>query len=262
VNIKEYISSGIVESYVLGLASPEERTEFEQLCLQYPEVLEARTAFELSLEEQALAGAIPPPAGLKEKIWAAIQEEETTAATPVVAIDSFKRSAGKTNWLKYAAAACFILLAGSAYWNYSLYNSNKKLTIERDGYVAKLGDTEKDLKVLIGNPNIKLARLDGKEASPQSFTTVYWDTVSKDAWLMINNLPQPASDKQYQLWAFLDGQPIDIGLIENEYFIGQKQLLIKAKNVQKAQAFAITLEKKGRADVSKPEGTVYVLGNL
>jgi anti-sigma-K factor RskA len=42
VNKQEYISSGIVESYVLGLASAEERNEFEQMCSQYPDVLAAR----------------------------------------------------------------------------------------------------------------------------------------------------------------------------------------------------------------------------
>ena len=58
MNIQEYISSGIIESYVLGLASPEERTEFEQICAQYPELAEARNNFELALEEQAGKNAI------------------------------------------------------------------------------------------------------------------------------------------------------------------------------------------------------------
>jgi len=59
VNIQEYISSGIVESYVLGLASPEERIEFEEMCAQHPELVEARNNFELSLEEQARKNVVP-----------------------------------------------------------------------------------------------------------------------------------------------------------------------------------------------------------
>ena len=62
MNIQEYISSGIVESYVLGLASTEERLEFEQLCAAHAELRQAREAFEQSLEQQAIAGATPPPA--------------------------------------------------------------------------------------------------------------------------------------------------------------------------------------------------------
>jgi hypothetical protein len=50
MNVREYISSGIIESYVMGLASETERQEFEANCMQYPEIAEARTAFEMALE--------------------------------------------------------------------------------------------------------------------------------------------------------------------------------------------------------------------
>ena len=50
-----------------------------------------------------------------------------------------------------------------------------------------------------------------------------------------------------------------MGLIE----ITEKPLqLYRLKKAQAAQAFAITLEKKGRADISKPGGDVYVMGGL
>ncbi|HYM92945.1 MAG TPA: hypothetical protein VET23_02325, partial [Chitinophagaceae bacterium] len=62
MNVQEYISSGIIESYVLGLASAEERKEFEIMCEQHPEVLQARIAFEQSLEKQAMENAVDPPA--------------------------------------------------------------------------------------------------------------------------------------------------------------------------------------------------------
>ena len=75
MNVQEYISSGIVESYVLGLASDEERREFEQRCMQYPEVLAARNAFEMAMEKQALENAIAPPADLKKRIFEEIKDE-------------------------------------------------------------------------------------------------------------------------------------------------------------------------------------------
>ena len=105
-----------------------------------------------------------------------------------------------------------------------------------------------------------MAAMKGMEASPSSFATVYWDSTSKDVYLIVNNLPAPPSDKQYQLWALLDGQPIDIGMIENEFFVSQKKLLLKMKNASNAQAFAITLEKKGGNPT--PQGKIYVMGNL
>lgn len=261
MNVPEYISSGIVESYVLGLASPEERREFEAMCRQYPEVLRARAAFELAFEKQAMENSITPAAGLKDKIFAQIKTPAKVVSMPI------KLPVKNTNWLKYAAAACLILLAGSIYWNISLSNKNKqlqsnneKLQADYETTVAKLGDIEKDLKLIQLNPAVKMASMKGLDPSPASFATVFWDTTSKDAYLLINNLPAPASEMQYQLWALMDGQPIDLGVIDNDVFIKQTRLLIKGKNVQNAQAFAITLENKGGNPT--PKGKIYVMGKL
>jgi anti-sigma-K factor RskA len=254
VNVQEYISSGIVESYVLGLASTEERREFEQLCLQYPELVEARTAFELSLEKQAMQNAVAPAAGLKQKIWNEIKEE-----AKVIPMQAPVR---KINWLKYVAAASVILLAGSIYFNITLSDKNKKLQGNYNNTMAELSMLKEDMAMLTEKPEIKMASLKGMPASPQSYTTVYWDTASHDVYLLVNNLPKPPTDMQYQLWALLDGKPVDLGMISDDYFVKKNRLLLEAKKAQNAQAFAITLEKKNRPNPEKPAGDMYVMGNL
>ncbi len=249
MNVQEYISSGIVEGYVLGLVSDEERNEFEKLCLQYPELLQARTAFELALEKQAMENALSPSADLKDRIFT-----EINAGGKILPMHT--APVRNLNWLKYAAAACFILLAGSLYWNISLYNKNKSLKSNYDNTVARLNDMEKDIQVLQQNPSVKMASMKGLDVSPQSYATVYWDTTSHDVYLLTNNLPIPASDKQYQLWAIFNGKPVDLGVFD----IKKERLLIQAHNAQGAEAFAITLEKKGGSPT--PEGTMYVMGKL
>ena len=109
MNIKEYISSGVVESYVLGLLTAQERFEFEKYCEAYPELKEARTAFELALEKQAMENPIVPPADLKQKIASKIFDENKTA--PVIPIQS--APSRKFNWARFVAAASIVLLAGS-----------------------------------------------------------------------------------------------------------------------------------------------------
>lgn len=255
MNVQEYISSGIIESYVLGLASPDEQREFEQICEHYPEVLKARIAFEKSLEEQAMKNAIAPPVAIKEEIRTA------TLKNPGARVIAIKKTpVVKINWSKYAAAAAVVVLAGSLIWNISLYNENRRLKTDYTTTVAKLADIEKDLLMIRNNPNVKMAAMKGMEASPTSMATVYWDTTSRDVFLLVNNLPQPATDKQYQLWALLDGKPIDLGMVDNSMLQGQQRLLLRMKNVGNAQAFAITLEKKGGNP--KPEGDMYVMGKL
>jgi anti-sigma-K factor RskA len=257
VNVQEYISGGIVESYVLGLASDEERREFEQLCTQYPELLQARNDFELSLEKLAMENAIAPAASVKITILEEIRKEaKVVSMNPTATVK-------KINWYKYAAAACVLLLAGSAYLNITLNNKNKKLRGDYSNTMAELSSMKKDVEMLTGgDPDVKMASMKGLDISPQSFATVYWDSTSKDVYLLVNNLPKPADTMQYQLWALADGQPVDLGFIQDEYFIKKNKLLIKGKNAQHAQAFAITLEKKGRPDASKPAGNMYVMGGL
>lgn len=261
MNIQEYISSGIVESYVLGFASDEERREFEQACAQYPEVLKARTDFELAIEKQAIENAVAPAAGLKGKIWGEIKPEAKVVS--IIESPLPKLSSSSVTWWKYAAAACVILLAGSIYINVSQFQKNKKLQGQYDNTANELATVKSDIeKITSGNPSMKMASLKGTNDSPTSYTTVFWDSTSHDVYLLVNNLPKPADSLQYQLWALADGKPIDLGYISDDYFVRKDKLLLQAKNAQKAQAFAITLEKKGRADASKPEGQMYVLGNI
>ena len=122
MNVTEYISSGIVESYVLGLASDEARREFEQMCEQYPEVLQARMAFEIDLEKQAMQNAIALPVSFKEEI-----KDAVLPASSAKVVSMNPETVKKSFWLKYAVAASIVLLAGSIYWNIALFNKNNQL---------------------------------------------------------------------------------------------------------------------------------------
>ncbi len=89
--------------------------------------------------------------------------------------------------------------------------------------------------------------------------TVYWDSRSKDVYLLVNNLPKPASQKQYQLWAIVDGKPVDAGMVDLSG--SQDNMLLKMRNIPEAQAFAITLEKEGGSPSPTMEA-MYVLGKV
>jgi anti-sigma-K factor RskA len=52
--------------------------------------------------------------------------------------------------------------------------------------------------------------------------------------------------KQYQLWAIVDGKPVDAGMIATKKGIYHIQ---KMKSFGSVQAFAITLEKAGGSPI-------------
>lgn len=263
MNVKEYISSGIIESYVLGLASEAERQEFEALCRQYPDVLQARLLFEQALEKQLLEDATPPSATLKKNIEDALKseaalEEETFSkphTTPVRHLSMWR----------LLAAASIAALAGVLVWAISLNKKyetaqqvNATLQRQLETATAKVSELQETSQVL-QTASMKTATMLGTQNAPSSFANLYWDTVSKNTYLLINNMPKPASDKQYQLWALLDGKPIDLGVINQA--VWQQKLLVRMKNVQNAQAFAITLEPVG-GSASPTLESMYVLGKL
>jgi len=264
VNIKEYISSGVVESYVLGLLTAQERFEFEKYCEAYPELKEARTSFELAIEKQAIENSIVPPSDLKQKIASKIFAENKTA--PIIPIQTAQP--GKFNWTRFVAAASIILLAGAIWWNMNLKNENDKLKGDNTALQENLRASQDSIAQIIAEANhiqkegMKMVGLNGTANSPRSFATVYWDTASHDVYLLVNNLPKPASDEQYQLWALLKTnnqlQTIDLGMLQ----LSQKPLQVyKMTNARSAQAFAITLEKKdGNPDPNLQK--IYVMSDL
>lgn len=259
MNVKEYISNGVIESCVLGIATEEEQRELQELCVRYPEIAAAKASFEEALEAQLLADAVAPPAHLKagilEKVRVVTVAENGAEATPQQAP---VRSLGPWRWV---AAASLILLAGVAWWAIQTnqkYNELKAETEKLQQQVAAQSDQLASLQTdaeMLRREGMKMVAMHGS-ANKAVYSTVYWDTLTKDVYLMINNLPKPASDQQYQLWALLDGKPIDLGVIEAR----QQRLLYRMKNVQQAHAFAITLEPRGGRPT--PSGAPVVLSNL
>ena len=283
MNIQEYISSGIVESYVLGLAEEAERAQFEQMCSQHAPVRAARDAFELSLEEHALAAAVAPPAHLRQTILQQLAAEPATAVTPVtplvepepVAQLEATRTPVISMTMRYVAAAAIILLVVSAGLNFYYFNKYREFSQRYDRLLAQQTDLVKNNSALqtklntyehtiagLTDPNMAVIKMDGTgvpangSPAPDRKATVLWDTRSKDVYLMVNNLPLPQTGKQYQLWAIVDNKPVDAGILD----MAKGHTIVKMKNIPRAQLFAITLEEQGGS--AQPKGPMYVLGKV
>jgi hypothetical protein len=167
------------------------------------------------------------------------------------------------------AAAAIILLLGSAALNVYLYknltssndkyltllNEKNQLTADNNDIRAKYSDLSSNIGLLSSPQMIKIS-MAGVKGKENNLATVYWNSVTKDVYLIANKLPEVPSDKQYQLWAIVDGKPVDAGLLSKDC-----NGVCKLKNIPSAQAFAITLEKAG--GVASPTlSEMYVLGKV
>ena len=68
------------------------------------------------------------------------------------------------------------------------------------------------------------------------------------------SLPAAPAGRQYQLWAIVNGQPLDAGMLRDT-----KMQVQQMKAFAQADAFAITLEKSGGSP-TPTMSALYVMG--
>jgi len=272
VNVSAYIQSGVIESYVLGLATPEERAEVERYRTRYPEVDAAIQQCEANLETNCFDHAKPPESDLwndlKRRITEGIEGagNENDRPIPAMPLAGGSLTRRPFGWAGIAAAAVFLLLVSVA-GNILLYQRYGRL---KEDYAA---ETRRNDLLLAGNSAIRdsismvyshvrsvaapgtrkilLNGVGGKEAE----VTVYWNDNSHDVFVYTQYLPPAPKGKQFQLWALVDGKPVNAGLLDD--CSGYCRL----KPVERADAFAITLEKEGGSPT--PDLTqLYVMGKV
>jgi anti-sigma-K factor RskA len=245
LNNKEYISTGVIEAYVLGDLSKEERTTFEKELAQSPELREELRKTEQVVEALLMKGAVWPAEKVKEKIFSSIvntsnrQLKSDTKTVPI--------------YWKWVAAASILLAVISVYvavdyqqkWLKTtialnnLIDQNRQIAEKYTGVNQKLSKIEQDFSI-IENSSFTKVVMKGTVSSPTSIASVYWSADTQEVYLSIQNLKQIVSNQHYQLWAISDGVPVDMGVFDSN-FSG----LLKMKNVSQAQAFAVTIEPRG-----------------
>lgn len=275
MNTQEYIQSGIIESYVLGMASSAEVAELEQLCLQYPEIKKALNDFELALEANALSKAVTPPPQVKKQIFAALQSN--FVASKNKAAENTKALVSPLNETmvvkmnqpsRFLAAASIILLVISGGMNIYFYSKFKETTQQYQALVLEKNTLQANNQIMqtksldmfnsmqmMTDPNMQKVSMPGIAGKEANYATVFWNMKSKDVYILPNKLPLPANGKQYQLWAIVEGKPVNAGVISD--CAG----LCKMKNIPSASMFAITLEKLGGSE-TPTLSEMYVAGKV
>lgn len=260
MNTNEYISSGILEAYVFGELSMEEVREVESMAAQYPDVMNEIKSIRDSFEDYALSHAVIPPAHLKNKILSAIQDQEShTAATDINPAAETKQETKiipiqqkNSSYAKYLVAAsvtaAFITSGLSIHYHgkwkaaeaslVALNKDNQILANQANFKSSELENTQK-LTAFLQDTSTTLVAMKGLPSAPDAYAKVFWNKAGKEVYLKIENLAAVPADKQYQLWALKDGKPIDAGVFD------VNGIVQKMKDIDGAQAFAVTIEPKG-----------------
>jgi len=259
LNTETYISSGILELYVLGTLTDQEILEVVGMLAQYPAIKEEKEVIESTLEAFSIKNTVAPPSPLKGKIMNSLTGSEQK--TPVTDM---------ANTWKYltAASVSLAILAGSlAFYYRTMWQSTEaalNLALVEQSSIAdhlkftqqKLMTTENSLAI-VNDPAFRRIILSGINATPTYLASVYWNEQTAETYLNVGNLNTLKSNQQYQLWGIVDGQPVDAGLVD----VMNGQLVLKMKNTGSPAAFAITIEPAG-GSIFPTLDRMVVLGNV
>ncbi len=272
----EIISSGLLELYVAGLTTTEETRQVQDWAALYPEVATELAAIETAVEAQAMANALAPAAQVKDRIMAALATDKqavTKETLPLPPIMSVVRPTSHPIWKWMAAASVALLLVG-AYMAYGMYNKNKQ-------YETQLAQSQQRLDSSLANSklqqeqfltghhhmeavmagDIAAVALHKTDKAPDDCAAkVFWNKKTGEVFIDPCQMIAAPSGKTYQLWAIVNGKPVDAGLVKTGS-VQDKFSIQKMKEFKEAQAFAITLEKEGGSAIPTLEQT-YVVGEV
>ncbi|GAB4031647.1 anti-sigma factor [Spirosoma gilvum] len=255
MNIAEYIASGILESYVMGAVSDQERREVECLSSIYPEIRQEIDQLAEALENYALIHSVEPPAAIKDKLLKDLEfgkpQEPEIEHEPVIRPLPVDGPTYRVTWI-VAASMGLLLLLFSFYLLSELRTNQKTLATTRTTNDAlqlemrqlrdNLSRTDQTL-ALLRQPGLRTVELRGNEKAPQGAMVVFWNTKTHQVAVDVRSLPNLPADKQYQLWSMVDGKPVDAGVFEPTN--GTDVLQRLNRTVDRAEAFAVTIEKRG-----------------
>jgi anti-sigma-K factor RskA len=258
LNIDEYISSGIIESYILGELSDSECAAVKAMSIKHPAVQLEIERIETTLMNY---NATTPPLDLKNKILSQIELQ-----TPKV-VSFEKKKAVSFFWL---AAASIVLLVMSGFYILSMMSQLKtaeeqlvalsaekeKVVKEYESQTVSYQSMAKQMSIVLPPENKKII-LKGMDISPKAMAAIYWNTSTNEVYLNISALPKPPDNQQYQLWAIVDGKPVSEGVFDMLPNDGMHQM----KSIATAQAFAVTLEKIG-GSAAPTMTAMYLMGNV
>jgi anti-sigma-K factor RskA len=253
--VKAYIESGILELYVLGEVSYDEKVEVEAMALKHPAIKAELDEIERSMELFAGEHEIAPAPELRDRILNSVltnlADDKIFDKHPTEARVIPMAPPANTNFYKYAFAASLALLLVSTVALYNVYN---RLQISTQQVVAlstqsqqfsKTVSMQNEQLLVFRDTAYKLIRMPGTGKTPAASMTVAWSPAKKKVMIDMVGLHLPANDKahQYQLWALVGGKPVNLGVFDAATSDSVPMKVMKS--VDAPQAFAVTLEPRG-----------------
>jgi len=250
INKDNIIESGLLQQYLLGELSEADVLVVETIIENDSTIRAYYHAMEEDFLRLAQENSVVPPTSIKENILSTIELGKHDATpTPVHSIPNRKDNKRVFIGIAAALAAIFMLTSG---WFYSRLDSTEK---QLQQLTERNEILESDLEVLIGDydeindwlsilnsTDTRQYILEGNTLAPDAKVISYVNHQEKKVVINTEKLPKLEKDKDYQMWADVEGEMIDMGIISTE------SSLLAMQYIDDAESLNITIEPAGGND--------------
>jgi anti-sigma-K factor RskA len=242
MDLQTFIQSGLLESYVLGQCTPEERALVERMAREHPSVQTELAAIESALEQYAMGHAVSPPEGMKERI---LKQIDTPYQAPADRTTPPDASGAVRRLLPYLAGILAVTALALTFTLFSLLAENTALrrdvaTLQKDlEDCSRKSSLNQDIVDQLFIRDAKPAVLAAKGSSTPALV-VYHNKERHETILEMSAMVHPEKDKYWQAWAIVDNVPVSLGMVKIKQ-MGERQVL---PFLDHAAAFAISEEDK------------------
>ncbi|MEZ4811795.1 MAG: anti-sigma factor [Allomuricauda sp.] len=232
--VKIFLDSDILEKYLLGDTTKEESQQAERYIAMYPEVRDTYNELQDNLEAFAKMYAKKTPEGLKEIILKSAKMEKVA----------------NRKFLRYsiAASVAIMIFAGSSYF---FWSQNKSLQEENTLVSNKIKYLENNMKdqledmrnqfIVLNNPDTRKYTLKGQREGKELKAIAYINPVKKLSYINVSNVPNLPENKCFQMWAEVNGELVNLGVIKQ---FDDKGKLLALPYADNAVSY-ITVEPEG-----------------
>lgn len=232
--VRIFLETDLLEKYLLGNTTTAETAKVEQYIAMYPEVRDTYRELEENLENFARLYSRKTPDGLRERIMLSIRRQRS----------------GRVRHMKLAIAASIsaLFFAGSSYF---FWNQNQSLQQENAEVSDKIRVLEADMKqqledvrnqfIVLNNPQTRKFMVNGNQKARELKAVAYVNPVKKLSYINVQNLPQLPEDQCYQMWAEVNGELVNLGILRD---MGSTDKMLALPYGEKTLSY-ITIEPKG-----------------
>ena len=242
--------NGLLELYLFGELTEEEAKAVEGVLENDTALKDELRNMERNLESIAMENAIIPPADIKKQLMSSVEADQPAGSSDPKVIPIEEKRSLRIPFFAAAAVAAVLLI--NSVWLYTQWQRSEQrlqtLEIQSEELQEQLAGLRSDLNetsdwyALINDPAVDKLVMKGNDKSPNSVAVAYLNSDEKLVVLKTDGLQELPQDKTYQMWADVEGEMIDMGVIPRD------QDMVKLSYIANAESFNITIEPAGGND--------------